>query len=74
MDIQKIDEALTPRKTYGTSLTKRYGVMGLALGKDLHTRLRDHAKSRNIKMAQIIKALLVAYLDEKENKDASVQG
>ena len=68
MDIQKIDEVLEPKPSLGKSLSAKYGVMGLALGKDLHTRLRSHAKSRNIKMTQIIKALLVAYLDEKENK------
>lgn len=74
MDIQKIDEALKPRQSLGRSLTKRYGVMGLALGGDLHARLKNHAESRKLKMGQIIKALLIAYLDEKENKDASVQG
>ena len=70
MDIQKIDEALKPRPSLGKSLTKRYGVMGLALGGDLHARLKNHAESRKLKMGQIIKALLIAYLDEKENKNA----
>ena len=72
MDIQKIDKALEPRPSLGRSLTRKYGVMGLALGADLHARLKNHAESRKLKMGQIIKALLVAYLDEKEGKNAEV--
>ena len=42
--------------------------MGLALGGDLHDRLKSYAVKNNLKMAQIIKLLVKSYLDEMEGK------
>jgi hypothetical protein len=66
MDINKIDEMLIPAKRIG--LTRQYGVMGLVLGKELHARLTSHCTKRNIPKSKVIRALIISYLDEKENK------
>ena len=66
MDIKKINQNLIqkPPRTYKPY--KRYGVMGLNLGYDLHDRLKNYAVKNNVKMAQIIKLLVKSYLDEME--------
>ena len=68
MDLKKINEQLTPKETKPYNPTRRYGVMGICLGADLHSRLQTYAKQRNLKMAQIIKLLVKSYLDEMEDK------
>ena len=68
MDVKKINEQLKPRKPEQFSPTRRYGVMGLSLGSDLHDRLKNYAVKNNVKMAQIIKLLVKSYLDEMEGK------
>ncbi len=66
MDIKKIDEMLVPTKPIG--MTRLYGVMGLALGKELHARLTNHCIKRGIPKSKVIRALIISYLDEKEGK------
>ena len=68
MDLKKINEQLKPRppRTYNPS--RRYGIMGLNLGSDLHDRLKNYAVKNNISMSQIIKLLVKSYLDEMEDK------
>ena len=68
MDLKKINEQLKPKNPDLYSPTRRYGVMGLALGSDLHDRLKNYAVKNNVKMAQIIKLLVKSYLDEMEEK------
>ena len=66
MDLKKINEQLKPRKPDPYTPTRRYEVMGLSLGSDLHDRLKNYAVKNNVKMAQIIKLLVKSYLDEME--------
>ena len=66
MDIKKIDKMLVPIKRIG--LTKQYGVMGLALGQELHARLTNYCNKVNIHKSKVIRALIISYLNEKENK------
>tara|TARA_R100001082_G_scaffold2364_1_gene2070 strand:- start:212 stop:415 length:204 start_codon:yes stop_codon:yes gene_type:complete len=66
MDLKKINEQLKPKITGPYNPTRRYGVMGLALGHDLHNRLKNYAIKNNLKMAQIIKLLVKSYLNEME--------
>ena len=54
------------RKTNPHSLTKRYGVFGLSLGKDLYDRLNQYAINKNVTKAGLIKAILTDYLDKSE--------
>ena len=68
MDLKKINEQLTPKKPNPYNPTRRYGIMGLNLGSDLHNRLKNYAVKNNVKMAQIIKLLVKSYLDEMEEK------
>ena len=68
MDLEKINEQLKPKKIDKFSPTRRYGVMGLALGGDLHDRLKNYAVKNNVSMSQIIKLLVKNYLDEMEEK------
>jgi len=64
---KKIDDIITShQKTKNQNTTKQFGVMGLCLGTELHTRLKHFAYVNNVKMSVIIKALLISYLDEKE--------
>ena len=69
MDIDAIEKKLEQTAKPKQTLSKQYGVMGLCLGQELHSRLKNYAFKKNIKMATLIKELLVAYLDEKERKD-----
>ena len=66
MDLKKINEQLKPRKPDPYTSTRRYGVMGLSLGSDLHDRLKNYAEKNNVSMSQIMKLLVKAYLDEME--------
>ena len=68
MDINKINEELKPKSAAAYNPTRRYGVMGVALGYDLHHRLQIYTRQRNLKMGQIIKILVKSYLDEMEEK------
>ena len=66
MDLKKINKQLEPKKPNSYNPTRRYGVMGICLGADLHSRLQKYVKQRNLKMSQIIKLLVKSYLDEME--------
>ena len=69
MDLKKInEELLSKRPGLLYNPTKRYGVMGVCLGHDLHHRLQIYTRQRNLKMSQIIKLLVKSYLDEMEEK------
>ena len=69
MDLKKInEELLSKRPSLLYNPTKRYGVMGLALGGELHDRLKNYAVKNNLKMGTIIKLLVKSYLDEMEEK------
>ena len=68
MDINKINEELKPNLPPKYNPSKRYGVMGICLGYDLHEKLHNYAKKRNLKMSQIIRLLVKSYLDEMEEK------
>ena len=63
-----INEELEPKISELINPTRKYGVMGLALGYELHARLKTYAIKNNLKMAQIIKLLVKSYLDEMEGK------
>tara|TARA_B100000073_G_scaffold5648_1_gene4880 strand:- start:1016 stop:1255 length:240 start_codon:yes stop_codon:yes gene_type:complete len=73
MDIDAIEKKLEQTAKPKKSLSKQYGVMGLCLGQELHSRLKNYAFKKNIKMATLIKELLVAYLDEKESHDRQLK-
>ena len=68
MDLKKINEQLKPKTPSPYNPTRRYGVMGVCLGYDLHHRLQIYTRQRNLKMSQIIKLLVKSYLDEMEEK------
>ena len=44
-----------------------YGVMGLALGKELKNGLDEYCSKRKIVKSKLIKALIRQYLDSKKN-------
>ena len=73
MDIDAIQKKLEQNAKSKNTLSKKYGVMGLCLGQELHSRLKNYAFKKNIKMATLIKELLVAYLDEKESHDRQLK-
>ena len=66
MDLKKINKQLEPKLVGTYNPSRRYGVMGICLGADLHSRLQKYVKKRNLKMSQIIKLLVKSYLDEME--------
>ena len=66
MDINKIDEQIKPIKLK-PSITQKYGVLTVVLGHDLHQRAKKYTELHGYKMGTLIKALLNAYLNEKEN-------
>ena len=68
MNIEQIDAELEKQKPKQESIASQYGVMGLCLGKELHTRLKQHASQERRSMFKIIKTLIEAYLREKNNK------
>ena len=51
------------------SLNKKYGIFGLTLGEDLKNRLDEYCKKHNIAKSQLIKALLIRYLDQEGVND-----
>ena len=55
MDLKKINEQLKPKDINPYSPTRRYGVMGLNLGSDLHDKLKNYAVKNNVSMSQIIR-------------------
>tara|TARA_R100000008_G_scaffold37955_1_gene21632 strand:+ start:108 stop:320 length:213 start_codon:yes stop_codon:yes gene_type:complete len=69
MDLKKINEQLKPKPPRQYNPSRRYGVMGLNLGCDLHDRLKNYAVKNNVSMSQIIKLLVKSYLDEMEGDD-----
>ena len=69
MDVDAIEKKLIADAQPKPTLAKKYGVMGICLGRELHVRLRNYAFKKNIKMATLIKELLVEYLDKVESKD-----
>ena len=69
MDLKKINEQLKPKDINPYSPTRRYGVMGLNLGSDLHDKLKNYAVKNNVSMSQIIRLLVKSYLDEMENNE-----
>ena len=68
MDLKKINEQLTPKKPNPYNPTRRYGVMGLALGNELHARLKKYTIQKGFRMSKLIKILVKNYLDEMEEK------
>jgi len=54
------------RETVGIS--KKYGIFGLTLGEDLKARLDEYCNKHNIAKSQLIKALLIRYLNKEENE------
>jgi hypothetical protein len=66
MDINKIDEQIKPIKLK-PSITQKYGVLTVVLGHDLHQRAKKYTELHGYKMGTLMKALLNAYLNEKEN-------
>ena len=70
MDISKqIDSRLEKlkikvQKVYKNP-TQHYGIMGVNLGSKLKERLRVYAFKNNLKMSQIIRTSVEAYLDTK---------
>ena len=47
--------------------SSQYGVMGLALGKELKNELDEYCSKRKIVKSKLIKALIRQYLDSKKN-------
>lgn len=47
------------------SINKKYGIFGLTLGEDLKNRLDAYCNKHNIAKSQLIKALLIRYLDQE---------
>jgi hypothetical protein len=66
MDIKIIDEQIKPIKLK-PSVTQKYGILTVGLGHDLHQRAKIYTELHGYKMGTLIKALLNAYLNEKEN-------
>ena len=66
MDIKIIDEQIKPIKLK-PSITQKYGVLTVVLGHDLHQRAKKYTELHGYKMGTLMKALLNAYLNEKEN-------
>jgi hypothetical protein len=72
MDLKKINEELEPKipelMNPNGYPTRKYGVMGLALGYELHARLKKYAIQKGFSMSKLIKILVKNYLDEMEIK------
>ena len=54
MNLKKINEQLKPKVPDPYNPTRRYGVMGLALGGDLHDRLKIYAVKNNVNIDNIL--------------------
>jgi hypothetical protein len=68
MDLKKINEQLKPKIPELINPTRKYGVMGLCLGYDLHSRLKQYSIKNRFSMSKLIKILVKNYLDEMEEK------
>ena len=68
MDLKKINEQLKPKILSDNNPSRKYGVMGLALGYELHARLKKYAIQKGFSMSKLIKILVKNYLDEMEIK------
>ena len=68
MDLKKINEQLKPKDPNPYNPTRRYGVMGLALGYELHARLKKYTIQKGFSMSKLIKILVKNYLDEMEER------
>jgi predicted DNA-binding protein len=64
MDINIIEQKILS-KPYKKS--SKCTMFGINLGLELNQRLTDYASKKNVSKASIVKNLLTAYLDEKEN-------
>ena len=68
MDLKKINKQLKPKIQNLYNPTRKYGVMGISLGHDLHTRLKKYTTQKEFSMSKLIKILVTNYLDEMEKK------
>ena len=68
MDLKKINEQLKPKIPELINPTRKYGVMGLCLGYELHARLKKYTIQKGFSMSKLIKILVKNYLDEMEGK------
>lgn len=67
MNIDKIDQIINEAKPKRkTNIGGGFGVMGVCLGVETHTRLKAYAHKVDVPMSVIIKTVLIEYLDEKE--------
>ena len=69
----KTDDILNniKKKTFRSEgLNKKYGIFGLSLGEDLKTRLDRYCDNHNIPKSQLIKTLLIRYLNQEEENNA----
>ena len=64
MDPNEILKSI-PKKSKPRSLVnQKYGIMGVALGEELHDRLDMYCKNHDISKSALIKTLLKQYLNE----------
>jgi metal-responsive CopG/Arc/MetJ family transcriptional regulator len=68
MKVDDILNKIPPKGNTPGSLNKKYGIFGLTLGEELKTRLDKYCEKHNIAKSQLIKALLIRYLDQEEVK------
>ena len=68
MNLKKINEQLEPKPPGEYNPSRKYGVMGLALGGKLHTRLKKYSTKNGFSMSKLIKLLVRNYLDQMEKK------
>jgi len=68
MNLEKINEELEPKIPELITPTRKYGVMGIALGYELHARLKKYTIQKGFSMSKLIKILVKNYLDEMEIK------
>jgi hypothetical protein len=66
MDLKKINEQLELKPPSNYNPSRKYGVMGLALGYQLHARLKKYTMQKGFSMSKLIKILVKNYLDEME--------
>ena len=66
MNLKKINEQLEPKLVGTYNPSRRYGVMGLCLGYELHARLKKYTMQKGFSMSKLIKTLVKSYLDEME--------
>ena len=64
MDINIIEQKILSRPFKKKSNCTMFGIN---LGLELNQRLTDYASKNNVSKSSIVKNLLTAYLDEKEN-------